>query len=128
MIHVILKYELDPATGGQHAIPSGSRFLSLQVQHDVPVMWWSVPISQIPRADDMSIEAKTRRRAWPLRTFSIVPTGAPGYLDDRLHYVGTFQIGGFVGHVLAWEPITFSQAGVETEQRKGQLSLPENSE
>ena len=88
---VVLKYELDPATGGQHAIPHGSRFLSLQVQAGVPVMWWSVPA--VPGAPS----------TWPLRTFSIVPTGGPGYIDAVLTYVGTFQLGGFVGHVFGWE-------------------------
>lgn len=87
----MLKYALDAATGGQHAIPSGSRFLSLQVQHGVPVMWWDVP------AQDARVP--------PLRTFTVVPTGGPGYYNDAFTYVGTFQLGGFVGHVFAWEAI-----------------------
>ena len=89
---VILKYALDPATGGQHAIPRGSVFLDLQVQRDVPVMWWSVPAKPDPPKE------------WPLRTFLIAPTGSPGYVD-HLHYVGTFQLGGFVGHVLSHEEV-----------------------
>jgi hypothetical protein len=88
---VVLKYPLHPATGGQHAIPKGSRFLALQVQNDQPVMWWSVPADAGSPQD------------WPLRTFTIVPTGPPGYLD-KFWYVGTFQLGGFVGHVHSWEP------------------------
>lgn len=92
MNRVIFKYQLDPASGGQYAIPRDSRFLALQMQDDVPTMWWSVPAVPEPRQD------------WPLRTFSVAPTGPPGYTDN-LHYVGTFQIGGFVGHVLSWEPV-----------------------
>lgn len=110
MSHVILKYPLDPATGGpdmswQHAIPAGSRFLSLQVQRGIPCMWWSVPKSEIPWPDDMSDEAKTRRAAWPLRTFSVVPTGSSGYIDGRLTYMGTFLIIAeeFVGHLFCWD-------------------------
>jgi hypothetical protein len=89
---LILKYDIDPATGAQHAIPNGSRFLSLQVQNGVPVMWWSVPAEPgFPNT-------------WPLRAFSVVPTGLPGYIDG-LAYVGTFQLGAFVGHVFAWESL-----------------------
>lgn len=113
MSHVILKYALDPATGGQHAIPAGSFFLALQVQDDVPVMWWSVPASQIPPVSDSSDEARTRRKAWPLRTFSIVPTGGPGYVEDTLTYMATFQLGGFVGHVMSWEPVPLGRASAE---------------
>lgn len=102
---IIFKYELDPTNGGQHAIPHGSRFLDLQVQDGKPVMWWSVPKSEVPSSGDSSDVAKARRRAWPLRTFSIAPTGAPGYVGD-LHYVGTFQLGTFVGHVLSWEQLS----------------------
>lgn len=91
--HFVLKYQLDPAAGGQHAIPKDSRFLDLQMQGDVPTMWWSVPANAEPPQD------------WPLRTFLVVPTGAPGYDADRVHYVGTFQLDGFVGHVFCWEEV-----------------------
>lgn len=90
---MILKYPLDTALGGQHAIPEGSAFLSLQIQGDHPVMWWSVPVDHGPPSE------------WPLRTFEVVPTGPPGYLD-KLHYVATFQHpSGFVGHLFSWEPV-----------------------
>jgi hypothetical protein len=89
---VILKYVLDPAFGGVHAIPDGSFFLSLQMQHGLPVMWWSVPA-----------EPDFPNR-WPVRTFEIAPTGPPGYAAG-LYYVGTFQLGGFVGHVMSREPV-----------------------
>lgn len=88
--HVVFKYALDPVDDTQHSIPAGSHFLDLQVQDGVPVMWWSVPA-------DPDVEPL-------LRTFTIVPTGFPGTLDDLL-YVGTFQLGAFVGHVFAWEPL-----------------------
>jgi hypothetical protein len=95
MIRVIYKYALDIATGGQHAIPEGSTFLSVGVQGNTPVMWWSVPKDHDPAASK-------------LRTFSIAVTGGPGYADN-LFYVGSFQIdypgGPFVGHVMSWEEI-----------------------
>lgn len=90
-VRYVLKYALDPATGGQYAIPRGSRFLSLQVQNGVPVMWWDVPSGSGPKDSQ-------------LRTFSVCPTGPPGHTDN-LHYVGTFQLGGFVGHVMSWEAL-----------------------
>lgn len=104
MTRIILKYELSPTTGGQHAIPEGSTFLDLQVQHDRPVMWWSVPKDLVPIG--LSEQAKQIRRAWKLRTFQVVPTGGPGYIEGTLHYVGTFQLAdGFVGHAFSYEAI-----------------------
>jgi hypothetical protein len=93
MRHYVLKFELHPTEGAVHAIPEGSFFLDLQVQLGRPVMWWSVP------AVEQGSES-----SWPLRTFGIATTGPPGYDSDR-HYVGTFQLGGFVGHVLSLEPV-----------------------
>jgi hypothetical protein len=86
----VLKYPLDPANGAQHAIPDGSLLLDMQMQGGTPVMWWSVPRD----AGEPS--------SWPLRTFSVAVTGEPGYTSN-LHYVGTFQLEWFVGHVMAWE-------------------------
>lgn len=88
-IRLILKFELHVTDGGQHAMPAGSFFLDLQLQNGRPVMWWSVPAN---------------KPAEQLRTFRIAPTGRPGYTRN-LHYVGTFQVGGFVGHVLSYEPV-----------------------
>lgn len=106
MTRLILKYELDPTSGGQHAIPEGSRFLDLQVQQDRPVMWWSVPKDQVPPPLDLSEPSKEMRRDWKLRTFTICRTGGPGYIEESVRYVGTFQLAdGFVGHVLSWEPV-----------------------
>lgn len=88
----IRKYAIDLASmGAHHAIPEGAVFLDLQVQRGVPVMWWSVPDGDVPTT---------------IRTFSVAPTGPPGYTDG-LRYVGTFQLEdeGFVGHVLAWEEV-----------------------
>lgn len=90
---IVLKYALDAATGGQHAIPKGSRFLALQMQGLRPVMWWSVP----KEPDEFP-------NAWPLRTFSVVTTGGAGYNANVFTYVGTFQLEAFVGHVFCWEP------------------------
>ncbi len=91
-LRFIFKFSLDPAAGGQHAMPADARFLDLQVQDGVPVMWWSVPHHHEPQAE------------WPLRTFTIAVTGGPGH-SEGLHYVGTFQLGGFVGHVMSHEEI-----------------------
>lgn len=90
----IWKYEFDPGSGGQFAMPQDAQFVALQVQNGTPCMWWSVPKNAGPKEN------------WPLRTFDVVPTGAPGYVPDTLHYVGTFQVlgGAFVGHLMAWEP------------------------
>lgn len=103
MRHYIFKFALHPTEGGTTAIPKGAFFLDLQVRDGNPVMWWSVP-AQAGQASE-----------WPLRTFEVAPTGAPGYESDR-HYVGTFQLGGFVGHVLSREPIprTLDEAYAET--------------
>lgn len=87
---VIWKFALDPAVGGQHQIPEGSTFLDLQVQNELPTMWWSVPVDG-PKGGS-------------LRTFLVVPTGLASY-EDHLHYVGTFQLGGFVGHVFSYEEV-----------------------
>jgi hypothetical protein len=93
MTRQIFRYPINlEMMGAQYAIPLGSLFLDLQVQDGVPVMWWSVPMDGNPPGD------------WPLRSFQVCPTGPPGYADN-MHYVGTFQIGSFVGHVMSWEPI-----------------------
>lgn len=84
------KFALDPTHGGQHAIPRDAKFMDMQVQRDAPVMWWAVPWKTEPRSE------------WPLRTFSVAVTGMPGFTEN-LHYVGTFQLGDFVGHVMSWE-------------------------
>lgn len=101
MRRYIFKFGLHPSDGGLFRIPEGSFFLDLQVQDGQPVMWWSVPA----RAPPIS--------SWTRRTFEVVPTGAPGYEDG--HYVGTFLLGGFVGHVLSREPFprTLEEASVE---------------
>lgn len=83
---------IDPGNA-QHAIPEGALLLDLQMQQGVPTMWWSVPTHQ---THDPS--------RWPLRTFTIVGTGPPGYTDN-LCYVGTVQDPPFVWHVMSWEPI-----------------------
>lgn len=93
MRRYIFKFELHPSDGGSFRIPEGSFLLDLQMQLGQPVMWWSVPA----RADGP-------QSSWPLRTFEVVTTGAPGYEGER-HYVGTFQVGGFVGHVFSLEPV-----------------------
>jgi hypothetical protein len=90
-LRTVLKYAIDcDSMSAQHAIPEGSLLLDLQVQNGVPVMWWSVPC---PAGEPSS---------WPLRSFIVAPTGGPGYTSN-LHYVGTFQLGAFVGHVMSHE-------------------------
>jgi hypothetical protein len=118
MSRLILKYEIDLSTmSAQHAIPEGSFLLDVQMQRETPVMWWSVPADAVPAMDDLSEEAKAKRREWPLRTFLVAPTGGPGYTDD-LHYVGSFQSGWFVGHILSHEPVPH-----ETDWRRAQFDL-----
>jgi hypothetical protein len=93
----VFKYELHPTEGGTVGIPDGSFFLDLQVQSGRPVMWWSVPAVDSPSS---------------LWEFEVATTGAPGYAE-HLHYVGTFQLGGFVGHVLSHEPVPLPSEGTE---------------
>jgi hypothetical protein len=81
---VIWKYVMGIASLSSFDIPEGARFLSLQVQGGLPCLWFLV-------------DSEGRKKH---RTFTVRTTGER-FPDDFVlgKYFGTFQIGGFVGHV-----------------------------
>jgi hypothetical protein len=83
MERVILKYEI---TEPEQTIemPRGARLVHLGVQHDLPVMWWSVP-------------SQWEQMATEQRRIVSVGTGRT-YRDEDFH-VGTVQIGPMVWHI-----------------------------
>jgi len=64
-------------------MPIGAKFLSIQSQDGKPVMWFLVNAA-------MSKE---------FRRFRVIGTGQEFNIDQTDQYLGTFQIGGFVGHL-----------------------------
>lgn len=82
----IWKYPVDLPVN-EHAMPAGARFLALDVQGATPTMWWLLD-PDAPATD--------------VRTFVVVGTGHRE-VEPGMHYVGTFQLGWFVGHVFARE-------------------------
>lgn len=95
MKKVIWKYQIDPAGTTQHKIPDGSVFLDLQLQGTLPVMWWLVPEGEY--------------QTCPINFF-VYGTGIAGDDINDKHYVGTFQVGSFVGHVFADTEIPATQS------------------
>lgn len=83
----VLKYPVNSRQilGNQHSIIKGSKFLSLQMQDGEPMMWW------------LCNEDTLDPNWYTLKTFFVVGTGMG--VSDHLYYVGTYQDGGFVGHV-----------------------------
>lgn len=80
----IWKYPLEPFGMSFFDIPKGAEFLSLQTQAEIPCLWFLV-----------NPEELTRRKSFVIRA-----TGARIQKDQTGgKYYGTFQIGGFVGHV-----------------------------
>lgn len=64
------------------SIPSGAKFLTLQMQDGAPTLWFQVDSS----------------RSKQDRHFVVCATGGP-LASDLMGYLGTFQKGWFVGHV-----------------------------
>ena len=80
----IWKYQLEITGLTFLDIPKGAEFLSMQVQNGLPCMWFLVENEQ------------ERER----RVFVVKTTGAELWEDPGVQrYIGTFQTGGFVGHV-----------------------------
>lgn len=75
---VIYKYPLN-AYPTQHYLPKGAVFLSVQAQHDTPVMWFIVD------ADSTEKEQ---------RNFIARPTGEQWVEGGNDEYLGTFQLRG----------------------------------
>ena len=88
----IFKYDVLIKDKFNVSIPKGAEFLSVQVQHDKPVMWFLL---------ESTIEYETRR-------FLVIGTGRCfHYLHDHesCKYLGTFQLlcDEFVGHLFERE-------------------------
>ena len=78
----IWKYDVpNPGAVMEIEMPMRAEFLSLQVQHGKPVMWWRVSEAS-PRA---------------LRRFVCVGTGHEA--DESHKYIGTYLDGAYVWHV-----------------------------
>lgn len=85
MSYVIHKFPIDPALGGDVWLPRGALFLDLQVQRNVPVLWFVVPAENLP--DEVMLQ------------FTVVGTGQRFDQGQFAEYIKTFQLGAFVGHV-----------------------------
>lgn len=81
MKQAIWKYRI----AASQKIPKAAKFLSVQTQDNLPMMWFLV---------DPTKEAETRH-------FVILPTGGGSTDTSKLEFLGTFQLdgGAFVGHV-----------------------------
>ncbi len=70
-----------------HMMPRGTKFLSVQPQHEDIQMWFMMdPGFQVHSEESME-----------LRVFRVVATGEE--FKGNLEYLGTFQIGRFVYHL-----------------------------
>jgi hypothetical protein len=84
----IWKYELEVTDDQYIPMPKGAKPLSVGVQGRAPVMWVEVD----PEARQLNTHIR------------ILSTGEPIPETEQqaaMKFVGTFQIGGFVGHVFA---------------------------
>ncbi|MGH9522211.1 MAG: DUF7352 domain-containing protein [Terriglobales bacterium] len=83
-MRTIWKYVVKVEDRFEIEMPRGAELLNVQVQHGIPVMWAVVvPGRQVEK-----------------RTFRIVGTGhILAQSDAEFDYLGTFQLGDFVGHV-----------------------------
>lgn len=86
----VLKYQFHAALGRPQSfsMPMDSSFLTLQLQNEIPTVWWlcAVFVTEFVQ-----------------RTFVTLTDGPPG-TDVPLYYVGTYQLGSFVGHVFCTTP------------------------
>jgi hypothetical protein len=86
MAKQIWKYELEVTDDQYIEMPKGAKPLSVGVQSRTPVMWVEVD----PEADGLNFHVR------------IIATGEPIPETEEqagMQFVGTFQIGLFVGHV-----------------------------
>lgn len=83
MITTIWKTPLDPEVRtNEFDLPLGAEFLTLQVQHGVPTLWWRVC------PDEKRVKTRV----------TIVGTGHVFDSLDLGRYLGTWQEGPFVWH------------------------------
>ena len=80
----IYKYEIPIAGSFNISMPTSAQILTCQLQNgSSPVLWASVNTEEILEE----------------RKFILIGTGNPFPEKFNLNYVGTFQMGGFVGHL-----------------------------
>lgn len=84
----IWKYELDVTDDQYVPMPKGAKPLSVGVQGITPVMWAEVD----PNAPTVKVHVRI------LATGEQIPDTEQ---QAAMQFVGTFQVGGFVGHVYA---------------------------
>lgn len=86
-MNTVWKYPLDVTATQSINVPVNAKLLTVQVQLGIPTLWALV---------DPLVESGPR-------SLRIVGTGHPEvHPDDR--YIGTFQLGGFVGHLFEITP------------------------
>jgi hypothetical protein len=81
----IFKYVLPVKDTFTISLPKNARILSVQTQHNSPVLW-------------AQINTKNQKEA---RKFRLIGTGHPIGNVTNLKYIGTFQLddGSFIGHL-----------------------------
>lgn len=84
----VWKFKLPVGLGrsGQFSIPEPGTIVHVGLDPSGVACLWAIVRPSAPPPE------------WKLRTFLIVPTGAPGFVDG-LDYVGTFFEGPFVWHL-----------------------------
>jgi hypothetical protein len=79
----VWKYQLEVKDRQSIAIPSDYKFLSVQTQDDIPCVWVLVD----PASHLLTVDIITHG------------TGHPCPDLEGTEYIGTYQLGSFVGHV-----------------------------
>lgn len=85
----IYKYQLEIKDKQQLVFPEAAEIIALQVQDGIPCIWAKIPEIEYGMGGKPTDET---------RTFITVGTGHL-FSGDNLIYVGTYQLGPFVGHV-----------------------------
>lgn len=85
----IYKYHLEVKEKQQLFLPEFAKIIALQIQNGMPCIWVKIPEIQYGMGGKATDE---------IRTFITVGTGHT-FSEENLIYVGTYQLGAFVGHV-----------------------------
>jgi len=83
----ICKYEIEIKGETSLNLPVGAKILTVQIQHNIPVLWAIVDLDEVKKET---------------RVFVLFGTGYEINHDiDLLNYIGTYQLykGAFVGHL-----------------------------
>lgn len=88
-MHTIWKFSIPQTDTFRLDLPSGARFLDVQVQHGAPQAWFLL---------DPDAEKEARR-------FVLVGTGHPVPEQEKLKHLGTFQLftGELIVHLFEYE-------------------------